>query len=295
MSLKEEIWRCSQLGRVLEAYGPIRTDAAGKGCFCLVFFTSPEGEEFFCLPWLPVQAGQGQGRKGGEDNAPATGLGHFWMSRSSGCGRGAGVQASLERLRLGVCAIWGKVRRDFLGERNASFLLHICLLFFQFATKSHQIAQDLAARTAQEQLTNHRKHLPSSLSASRYLSIRNRFNPPLGDKTPAPSRCWAAAQPRASRAPALCSTGPGGLKIWVFLKLFALLNHPNGPGKGWSTQTSGVTPAVWVRQHEVPDVIVLVLRLWGQVAMNQVLLGPPDFLGTEREDSDSQRCPAGEH
>lgn len=178
---------------------------------------------------------------------------------------------------MGVCAIWGKVRRDFLDERNVSFLLHICLLFFQFAAKSHQIAQDLAARTVGEQLTNHRKHLPSSLPASKYSSIRNRFNPPLGDKTPAPSRCWAAAQPRSSGAPVPCSTGPGGLKIWVFLKLVALLNHPDGPGKGWNTQTSGVTRAVWVRHHEVSDVTVLVLRLWAQVAVSWVLLGLPDF------------------
>lgn len=48
---------------------------------------------------MAMQAARRQGRKGGEGNTPAVGPGHFWMSRSSKCGRGAGVQASLESLR----------------------------------------------------------------------------------------------------------------------------------------------------------------------------------------------------
>lgn len=185
------------------------------------------------------------------------------MSRSSGCGRGAGVQASPERLRLGVCAIWGKVRRDFLGERNVSFLLHICLLFFQFATKVIKLPKTWQQGQPENSPQITGKHLPSSLLASRYLCIRNRFNPPLGDKTPAPSRCWGAAQPRASGARASCSTGPGGLEIWVSLELVALLNPPSGPGKGWGAQTSGVAAAIWRRYHDVAGMTCLGLRRWG--------------------------------
>lgn len=175
----------------MEAWSPLRTDAAGKGCFYLTFSTSPEGEASPRLPWLLAGlCRQEAGREGKEERItprPAVGPGHFWTSRSSGCGRGAGVQANPERLRLGVCAIWGKVRRDFLGERNASFLLHICLLFFQFATKVIKLPKTWQQGQPENSPQITGKHLPSSLPASRYLRIRNHFNPPLGDKTPAPS------------------------------------------------------------------------------------------------------------
>ena len=202
------------------------------------------------------------------------GPGHFWTSRSSGCGRGAGVQASPERLRLGVCVIWGKVRRDFLGERNASFLLHICLLFFQFATKVIKLPKtwQQGRPESSPQITG--KHLPSSPPASRYSRIRNSFNPPLGDETPAPSPCQAAAQPRASGAPARCSTGPGRLEILVSLESSALLNSPNGPGK--SCGASEVTAAIRRSHGDVVGMAFFVPKWWGQVAVTQVLLGPPE-------------------
>lgn len=157
-----------------------------------------EGEGFPCLPWLSAGlCRQDMGREGEEDNAPAAGPGHFWMSRSSGCGRGAGVQASPESLGLGVCVIWGKVRRDFLGERNASFLLHICLLFFQFATKVITLPKTWQQGQPENSPQIMEKLLPSSLPASKCSSIRNHFSSPLGNKTFAPSRRGAAAQPRA--------------------------------------------------------------------------------------------------
>lgn len=104
-----------------------------------------------------------------------------------------------------------------------------------------------------------------------------------------------AAQPRASGARACCGTGPGGLEIWVSLELVVLLNPPNGPGKGWGAQTSGVAAAIWRRHSDVAGMTFLVPRWWGQLAVTQVLLGLPELSGTERGDSDSQGCPAGEH
>lgn len=42
-------------------------------------------------------------------------------------------------------------------------------------------------------------------------------------------------------------------------------------------------------------VTLLVPRWWGQVAVTQVLLGPPELSGTGRGDSDPQGCAVGKH
>lgn len=78
--------------------------------------------------------------------------------------------------------IWGKVRRDFLGERNASFLLHICLLFFQFATKVIKLPKTWQQGQPENSPQIMEKLLPSSLPASKYSSLRNHFSSPLGNK-----------------------------------------------------------------------------------------------------------------
>lgn len=181
MPLEEDVWRClvCSLQNGCSAFWslevPFTLMLLEETGFIWHFPPPHSAAEGEVSPRRGLQAGLWQGRKGGEDNAPDVDPGHFWMSRSSGCGRGAGVQASLERLRLGVCVIWGKVRRDFLGERNADFLLHICLLFFQFATKVIKLP-----KTWQQ-------GQPENSPQIRYSCSRNHFNPPLDNKTPAPS------------------------------------------------------------------------------------------------------------
>lgn len=155
---EEEVWRClaCSLWRGWgEFWGlgvPFALMLLGEAVFiwCFPFLGSAvEGEGFPWLAWLSAGlCRQDMGREGEEDHAPAAGPGHFWMSRSSGCGRGAGVQASPERLGLGVCVIWGKVRRDFLGREECKFPPSHMSPVLPVCNKSHQIAQDLAAGTA---------------------------------------------------------------------------------------------------------------------------------------------------
>lgn len=189
-SLEEEVWRCLA-GSLWRGWGefwglgvPFAGMLLGEAVFiwCFPFLGSAvEGEGFPCLPWQSAGlCRQDMGREGEEDNAPAAGPGHFWTSRSSGCGRGAGVQASPERLGLGVCVIWGKVRRDFLGERNASFLLHICLLFFQFATEVIKLPKTWQQGTAREQPTNHGKASPLLPACLQILKHQEPLQFPFG-------------------------------------------------------------------------------------------------------------------
>lgn len=178
-SLEEEVWRClaCSLWRGWgEFWGlgvPFAGMPLGEAVFirCFPFLGSAvEGEGFPCLPWQSAGlCRQDMGREGEEDNAPAVDPGHFWTSRSSGCGRGAGVQASPERLGLGVCVIWGKVRRDFLGERNASFLLHIT--YVSCSSSLQQKSSNCPRPGSKGQPENSPqimgKLLPSSLPASK--------------------------------------------------------------------------------------------------------------------------------
>lgn len=176
-------WRSQ--GRVLGSRGPISSGAVFIWRFprlCLV--EEEEEDEGSPRPWA--------GRR------RASHPGHFWTSRSSGRGRGAGVQGSPERLSSGCTSDLGESEKGFLTREECEFPPSHMSPVLPVCNKSHPIAQELAARTAREQPTNHCRASPSSLPASGSSCIRNHFNPRLGDKTPAPSWCWAAAWPRAS-------------------------------------------------------------------------------------------------
>lgn len=185
VSLEEEVWRClghslwkgwGEFWKLGDPFAPTLLGKAGFiRCFPPLCLTA-EGEVSPRLPWLLAElCRQDSGRKGGEENAQPASPGHFWTSRSSGCGRGAGVQASPERLRLGVSAIWGKVRRDFLGERNASFLLHMSLLFFQFATKVIKLPKTWQQGQPDNRPQITGKRLPSSLPASLQILVHQEL------------------------------------------------------------------------------------------------------------------------
>lgn len=88
---------------------------------------------------------------------------------------GDGVQGSLERLSSGCTSDLGESEKGFLMREECEFPPSQMSPVLPVCNKSHPIAQDLAARTAQEQPTNHCRVSPSSLSASSYSCIRNHF------------------------------------------------------------------------------------------------------------------------
>lgn len=215
-------WRSQ--GRVLGSRGPISSGAVFIWRFPRLSLVEEEEEkdEGSPRPWA--------GRR------RASRPGHFWTSRSSGRGRGAGVQGSPERPSSGCTSDLGESEKGFLTREECEFPPSHMSPVLPVCNKSHPIAQELAARTAREQPTNHCRASPSSLPASGSSCIRNHFNPRLGDKTPAPSWCWAAARPHASQICIITPVGQTELPLTWWC-----CQTSNWPGAGLGHWDTGVT------------------------------------------------------